>query len=77
MRTAGGDDAVGMQNTTPQEVNMFAPVQPMRANGKGALNGYVTKCECCGLVLRSSLHSALRADMTQHADYHARKEARS
>ena len=53
-------------------ITVTAPVA-RPASEKGALDGFESRCECCGLVMRSSLLSLLQSDIAAHIAYHERK----
>lgn len=57
-------------------MHSLSPICPVEASGPGALAGFESRCTC-GLVLRSSLREALRADRVAHAVWHERQAART
>lgn len=54
----------------------LSPIVAEPATGPGALAGYSSRCTC-GLVMRSSLVSALEADRVAHRAYHDRQVERA
>jgi len=51
------------------------PVEAIEASSTGALAGFESRCESCGLVIRSSLRSIVVADVWEHVAYVAARDA--
>ena len=49
-------------------------IRATEASGPGALDGFEATCSC-GLVMSSSLRSALEADVASHSAWHSRRQA--
>jgi hypothetical protein len=55
-------------------MHKLSEIAAVEASRPGALPGFEARCSC-GLVLRSSLLTALEADLAAHAAWHARQAA--
>jgi hypothetical protein len=53
----------------------MTPIRPVPPSGPGAISGFESRCDC-GLVIRSSLLTIIRADVNEHLAYHYQKSKR-